>query len=105
MPKNHTMKKTNNYVVVILLLVLLTTSRTQAQNVTLKMGPTIETKMSSINLAGIKDNELYALQFKREMFSFKSKPEIFLERYDNAFNKKKSSQLVMPNNKKNNDIL
>jgi hypothetical protein len=99
------MKKTNNYVVVILLLVLLTISRTQAQNVTLKMGPTIETKMSSINLAGIKDNELYALQFKREMFSFKSKPEIFLERYDNAFNKKKSSQLVMPNNKKNNDIL
>lgn len=98
------MNKTKNYVI-LLLFVITSISRTQAQNVTLKMGPTIETKMSSINLAGTKDDELYTLQFKREMFSFKSKPDIFLERYDNAYNKKKSTQLIMPNNKKNNDIL
>ena len=88
----------------ILTSLVLNTTTLRAQNVTLKLGPVIESKSSSISLAGYKDEEVYALQYKREPFSFKSKPDIFLERYDNAYNRKKSSQLVMPNNKKSNEI-
>lgn len=98
------MKKTLNVCLLLLFIVLSSIKTTKSQNVTLKLGPTIESKSSSISLAGYKDDEVYALQYKRELFSFKSKPDIFLERYDNAYNRKKTSQLVMPNNKKSNEI-
>ncbi len=99
------MRKTLIKCLVAIFVVILNIKNSEAQNVTLKLGPTIESKSSSVSLAGYKDDEVYALRYQREMFSFKSKPDIYLERFDNAFNKSKTTQLVMPNNKKANEIL